>query len=77
MDVLGNLLDGPKGPTRLAQACNLTFDTMSKAVTTLIARNFVQLSVKDGHDSYSITPSGVEIRHQVQEILGCALFRER
>jgi len=67
MDILGNLLDGPKGPTRLTQACNLTFDTMTKFVGILAVRGFVQTTTENGHEVYSTTPAGVEIYRQYRK----------
>jgi predicted transcriptional regulator len=64
MDILGNLLDGAKGPTRLAQACNLTFDTMTKFVGVLIDRGLVQVSTEGSHEVYSITQTGVDMHRQ-------------
>jgi len=67
MDILGNLLDGPKGPTRLAQACNMDFETMAKFVGILIERGLIQASTEDSREVYSIMPPGVEIHRQYRK----------
>ena len=67
MDILGNLLEGPKGPTRLSQACNLTFDTMIKFIGILAQRGFIRVSTEDGHDLYSISPDGAEVFRQYRK----------
>lgn len=64
MDILGNLLDGPKGPTRLAQACNLDFETMSKFVAILLQRGLVSSIIEENRERFSITQAGVQIHRQ-------------
>ena len=67
MDILGNLLEGPKGPTRLTQACNLTFDTMTKFAGILVERGFIGVSMESGHEVYSVRPAGVEMYRQYRK----------
>jgi predicted transcriptional regulator len=61
MDILGTLLEGPKGPTRLAQSSNLTFDTMTKFVGILIDRGLVTASHVESHETFSITDTGAKM----------------
>jgi predicted transcriptional regulator len=67
MDILGNLLDGPKRPTRLAQLCNLSFDNLMRYAGILVAKGLVQVTTEESHELYSITPAGFEMHRQYRK----------
>ena len=61
MEILRLLLDGPKGPTRLAQAVNLNFPKLSEFAAYLEAKGLIAKATEDGHEFYSVTPAGAEV----------------
>jgi len=67
MDILGNLLDGPARPTRLAGACNLNYDNLMKFANVLLARGLIQVSEEEGHEQYSISQAGLEMHRQYRK----------
>ena len=68
MDIMERLLDGPKGPTRLAQACNLSYDVLMRYIRELVQRRFVDAEDYDGHEVVIITQSGVDLYREYRTI---------
>lgn len=61
MEILGLLLQGPRGPSRLAQALNLNFNKFLEFAQFLESRRFLRREVKDGHEMYFITSEGADV----------------
>jgi predicted transcriptional regulator len=61
MEILGLLLQGPKGPTRLAQAISLNFNKFLEFASFLEERRFIRKETRDERELYFITPEGVEV----------------
>ena len=61
MEILGLLLEGPKGPSRLSQALNLNFNKFLDFAVFLESRHFIRRETQEGHDLYFVTPEGVEV----------------
>jgi len=61
MEILDLLLDGPKGPSRLAQAMGLNFYKFVEFAEFLKTKELIRLETQEGHEVYFITPQGAEI----------------
>ena len=61
MEILSILRDGPRGPTRLAQATGLSFDKFMEFATLLDSRRFIAKSTSESHDIYFVTPEGNQL----------------
>lgn len=68
MEILSVLREGPKGPTRLAQAVGLSFDAFVEYAKDVESRGFVAKSVSDGHELYSISPDGQQLLSDWQKV---------
>ncbi len=68
MEILALLHDGPRGPTRLAQALGLNFDKLLEFTAYLESKHVIRKEVRDGHDMFFITPEGVETRQHWREV---------
>lgn len=69
LDILTALLEGPKVPTRLAQACNLSYDNFVRFVSTLEAKGLVQKRPGEGRELYAITPDGFALQGEFRRNL--------
>jgi len=69
MDILASLLEGPKLPTRIAQACNLSYDNFVKWADFLESRKLVIRSSQQGHEIYSLTPDGHQIYQDFRKVM--------
>lgn len=70
MEILNILSQGEKGPTRLAQASNLNYAVMMRYVAPLEANGLLVKSVKDDHETYSLTPEGFRFRTEWKRFWG-------
>ena len=61
MEILSILREGPKGPTRLAQAVGLSFDAFVEYAKDIESRRFMTKSLIEGHELYTISPQGNEL----------------
>lgn len=61
MEILSVLREGPRGPTRLAQAVGLSFDVFVEYAKLVEARRLVTKSIADGHEVYAISPEGNQL----------------
>lgn len=68
MEILDLLLDGPKGPTRLAQAMGLNFNKFLEFATFLKDKELIKLEVEDGHELYHVTQQGVELNNDWKRV---------
>jgi predicted transcriptional regulator len=69
MDILAALLEGPKLPTRIAQACNLNYENFVKWVELLESKNLVSRSSEQGHGIYSLTPDGYQVLQDFRKVI--------
>ena len=63
MELLGLLREGPRGPTRLAQALGLSYDRFARLASILEERKFIVNEAAESYTQYRITPEGVQL-HQ-------------
>ncbi len=61
MEILAQLRDGAKGPTRLAQATGLNFDKLLEFANLLESRRLIKKELQGVHELYSITPDGYQL----------------
>jgi len=60
MRVLEELREEPRGPTRLAQAVNLSFDKCVPYIQRLERKGLIIKETKEGREVYSITQGGID-----------------
>jgi len=68
MEILQALREGPLGPNRLSQACNLNYQRMREMLDHLEAKGLVSHDAREGHDLYSITSEGLKVSMNYQWI---------
>ena len=68
MEILALLLDGPRGPTRLAQALGLNYDKLLEFTSYLESRGVIRKGIQEGRELFFITPEGVEVRNHWMEV---------
>ena len=61
MEILAALCEEPRGPTRLAQACNLNYGRIQSFVAPLEAKGLVRRESRDGQDVLLVTESGYAV----------------
>lgn len=60
MQILEEVRREPRGPTRLAQAVNLSFDKCVPYLQSLEAKGFITKGSTEGREVYQITPAGID-----------------
>ena len=70
MEFLKLLLDGPRGPTRLAQGMGLNFAKFMEFAGFLESRKLIRRGQQDEHEVYYITPEGAEVRREWEKVWG-------
>ena len=68
MEILDLLLDGPKGPSRLAQAIGLNFNKFLEFASFLKAKELIRGEVQDGHETYFVTQQGADLNHDWKRV---------
>ena len=68
MDILSSLMEGPKVPTRLAQACNINYTRLEGFAQPLLEKGLIVKQRLDGQDAYAITKEGSSLYHDWLEI---------
>jgi predicted transcriptional regulator len=68
MEILSILREGPRGPTRLAQAVGLSFDAFVEYAKEIESRRFMTKSIVDGHEMYSISQEGNQLLFDWQKV---------
>jgi len=68
-EILRILHDGPTGPTRLSRLCNIPYDRLESYISPLISRGLVKSDFVEGKTVFSLTPEGLDVLHQIEEIL--------
>ena len=68
MEILASLFASPKGPTRLAQACNVNYGRIGNFTKPLRDKGLVRSEVVDGQEVFSISDEGYKVYHDWLEI---------
>lgn len=61
MEILGSLFASPKGPTRLAQACNIQYGRLESFTNSLLGRGLIRSQTVDGQTVFEITDDGYKV----------------
>ena len=69
MDILATLLDGPKLPTRISQACNLNYDSFLKWANILESNGLITKTTLEGREAYSLTPAGQQVYRDYRSLM--------
>jgi predicted transcriptional regulator len=64
-EFLRALAPGPQLPSRLARVANVPYDRLGEYLGLLTARGLVNVEQSEGHETYSITPKGMEVLHHL------------
>ena len=64
MEILASLFASPKGPTRLAQSCNVQFGRLEGFTSALLNRGLIRVENVDGQQVYSITEAGYALYNE-------------
>ena len=68
MEILSSLIAEPKGPTRLAQACNVNYGRIEGFTAPLVLRGLIRKGVQDGQEVFVITEEGFKVYRDWLEI---------
>jgi predicted transcriptional regulator len=68
-EILRVLYDGPTGPTRLSRLCNVPYDRLETYISPLLLRGLVDYEVEGDKAIYSLTPDGLKLLHEIEEVL--------
>jgi len=69
MDIVADLLDGPKLPTRISQACNLNHDSFLKWAKILESNRLITKVTLEGREAYSLTPAGQQAYREYRSLM--------
>jgi predicted transcriptional regulator len=61
MEILASLFASSKGPTRLAQACNIQYARLQNFTGPLLAKGLVESNVVEGEQRFAITDAGYRL----------------
>ncbi|MBI3859031.1 MAG: transcriptional regulator [Thaumarchaeota archaeon] len=61
MDILAALFEGPRGPTRLAQACNINYGRLENYTGPLLTKGLLRVGGAEGQEALSITEQGRDL----------------
>ena len=70
MELLRLLLDGPRGPTRLAQGMGLNFGKFMEFAGFLESKNLIRRGKEEDHEVFYITNEGVDVRRNWEKVWG-------
>jgi predicted transcriptional regulator len=68
MEILASLSASPKGPTRLAQACNVNYGRMDNFTKPLLERGLIRLEARGEEQVYVISEEGYKLYSDWLEI---------
>ena len=68
MEILASLFAAPKGPTRLAQSCNVNYGRIGNYTRPLLDKGLIRSDVVGGQDVYTISEEGFKVYHDWLEI---------
>lgn len=61
MEILSALFEGAKGPTRLAQSCNVNYGRLENFTKPLEERGLIRRGVEQGQEAFVITEAGYQV----------------
>jgi predicted transcriptional regulator len=61
MEILASLFASPKGPTRLAQSCNIQFARLESYTSVLLNKGLIRAETAEGQQVFSITEQGYDL----------------
>jgi len=67
-DMLGALLSGPSGPTKLARICNVPFDRLAGYVSTLESSGLIRREVNEGRETFHLTQEGYKLHADMESM---------
>lgn len=68
MEILASLFEAPRGPTRLAQACNVNYGRLENFTKPLLEKELIRSAIVDGQETLSITDAGYAVYREWLEI---------
>ena len=68
MDILASLMEGPKGPTRLAQACNINYGRLAGFTDKMVEKGLIRRDVRDDQEVFAATEEGCNVYHGWSEL---------
>jgi predicted transcriptional regulator len=68
--ILAILIEEPRGPTRLAQACNINYGRMSGLLAKLLDKGLIRREDTVGQGVFAITEVGYEVYRLWGELRG-------
>jgi predicted transcriptional regulator len=68
MEILASLFASPKGPTRLAQACNIQFSRLESFTSALMQKGLIRSEMVEGQEVFAITEEGYSVYQAWLEI---------
>jgi predicted transcriptional regulator len=68
MEILASLFASPKGPTRLAQSCNVQFTRLESFTSALLKKGLIRVEAADGQQVFRITDEGYSVYKEWLEI---------
>jgi predicted transcriptional regulator len=68
MQILESLSASPKGPTRLAQACNVNYGRIAGFIGALLEKGLIRKEVVDGQEAFSVTDEGYKVYRDWLEV---------
>lgn len=70
MEILGILLEGPRGPTKLAQGMGLNFGKLMEFAAFLESKKLIRRGTYEDQEVYYITTEGAEVRRDWEKVWG-------
>jgi predicted transcriptional regulator len=68
MQILESLFASPKGPTRLAQACNVNYGRIAGFIEGLVKKGLVRRDIIEGQETFVITDDGYMVYRDWLEV---------
>ena len=68
MGILSSLCGGSKGPTRLAQSCNINYGRLAGFTKPLLDKGLLSSKLQEGQEVFSITEEGYRIYEDWLEV---------
>jgi predicted transcriptional regulator len=61
VDVLQIIKDGKSQPTHIMYACNLSWNSLKKSLTSLSSKKYLKVMTRGKKKQYSITKKGIDV----------------
>ena len=65
-ELLKAMASGPQIPSRLARVANVPYDRLGRYLGFLTTGGFVRMESVAGHETYSVTPRGMEVLDRLE-----------